>query len=188
MSLRYQGKKIPLSCGGSRGITLVELLVAMAIGATVVAGALGVLNQIMILVPKAENSMLAIRQAQSAGYWIDRDATCAQVITPTPNLFTLSTATPLVISYVKWDATKTTISYSVDANRILQRQTVVTNEKTGSVISSNVIRIADSIASITAQYYQPDMSNPRKILVVTITSQVENSSSTRVYRISPRSF
>jgi prepilin-type N-terminal cleavage/methylation domain-containing protein len=188
MSLRYPDKRLLLPRRGSRGLTLVELLVALAIGAAVVAGALAVLNQILILVPKAENNMLAIRQAQSAGYWIDRDATSAQIITPTPNLFTISTATPLVITYVKWDATKTTISYTVDSNRILLRQLVVTNEKTGSVISSNTIRVADSIASITARYYQPDMSNPRKILTVTIIAQVENSSSTRVYQISPRSF
>jgi len=188
MSMGYPEKKLLFPCRDSRGLTLVELLIAVAIGSVVVVGALGVLNQLLLLVPKAENSMLAIRQVQTAGFWIDRDAMCSQVITPAPNIFTLSTATPLVISYVKWDATKTTISYSVDANHNLQRQVVVTDEKTGSVISSNLMHVADSISSITAQYNQPDPNNPRKILTVTIIAQVGSSTETRVYQISPRSF
>ena len=176
------------SRGGARGLTLVELLIAMGIGAAVLAGALAVLNQLMLLVPKAENSMLAIRQVQNAGYWIDRDATSAQSITPTPALFTISTATPLIITYVGWDATKTTITYTVDTNHYLQRQVAVTDERTGNPISSSQMRVSDSISSITAQYSQPDAGNPRKILTVTITAQVGNSSETRVYKISPRSF
>jgi len=177
-----------LSGRGARGLTLVELLIAMGIGAAVLAGALAVMNQLLLLVPKAENSMLAIRQAQNAGYWIDRDATSAQSITPAPALFTISTATPLVISYVGWDATKTTITYTVDTGRNLQRQIAVADERTGNPISSSQMRIADSISSITAQYNQPDPTNPRKILTVTITAQVGNCSETRVYKISPRSF
>jgi len=188
MSLRYFDIKLRLPREDTRGLTLIELLIALAIGSVVMVGALAILNQLLVLVPKAENSMLAIRQVQTAGFWIDRDAMCSQVITPAPNLFTLSTATPLVISYVKWDATKTTISYSVDTDRNLQRQLVVTDERTGSLISSNGMHVADSITSITAQYYQPDPGNPRKILAVTITAQVGSSAETRVYQISPRSF
>jgi prepilin-type N-terminal cleavage/methylation domain-containing protein len=187
MNLRYIEKKLLVSCD-SRGLTLIELLVALGIGSVVAAGALMVLSQLFILVPKAENNMLTIRQVQNAGWWMERDGLSAQVITPTPNLFTLSTATPLIMSYVKWDATKSTITYSVDANHTLQRLVVVTNESTGSVISSNQMQIADSITSITAQYNVPDVNNPRKILTLTITAQVGSSSETRVYKISPRSF
>jgi|GEM_PF-845508 len=188
MSIRGLIKKLVQSCGDFRGFTLVELLIALAIGSLVVVGALSVLYQITILVPKAQNNMLAVRQAQNAGYWINRDGTAAQIITPTPNLFTLSAATPLVISHVDWDATKTTTTYFVDAQHRLQRQIVVTSEKTGSVISSQQIQVSDSIASITAQYNQPIASNARKILTVTITAQVGSANETRVYQISPRSF
>lgn len=188
MSLTRSDKKLPLFRRGSSGLTLVELLIAMGIGAAVLVGALAVLNQLLLLVPKAENSMLAIRQVQNAGYWIDRDATSAQLITPTPALFTISTATPLVISYVSWNATKTTITYAVDTDHNLQRQVAITDERTGNPISSSQMRVSDSISSITAQYNQPDPSNPRKILTVTITVQVGSSTETRVYKISPRSF
>ena len=187
MSLRYLDRKSLFTCTGSTGFTFVELLVAMGIGAMVAAGAVMVLSQIFILVPKAENNMLAIRQAQNAGSWIDRDAKNAQFITPTPNLFTVSTATPLVISYVNWNSENTTVTYSVDAAHKLQRQIIV-KDKNAVTISSNQIQVADSIASITAQYNQPDINNPRKILTVTIIAQVGSSSETRVFEISPRTY
>lgn len=186
MSIRRFINKLLFCWGDSRGITFVELLVAMAIGSAITAGASMTLSQIFISVPKAQNQMLAMRQAQSAGYWMDRDGSCAQAITPTPGLFTLSTGTPLVISYVNWDATKTTINYSVDANHLLQRQIVVTNEKTGSVISSSQTQVADSIASITAKYDYPPGNDIRKILTLTITAQVGSAGKTRIYSITPR--
>ena len=188
MSLHKLAKKILFSFRDARGITLLEVIVAMTIGSMLSVGTLGVLNQILILVPKAQTDMLATRQAQNAGYWIERDSICAQAITPTPNLFTVSTGTPLVITYVKWDATKTTISYSVDDNNTLQRQVVVTNEGTGALISSSQVQVADSIESITAQYAQPDVYNYRKILTITVTAHVGNSTHSRVYKISPRPF
>jgi len=188
MIFLLSGRNQALYGRGARGLTLIELLIALGIGAAVLAGALAVLNQLLLLVPKAENSMLAIRQVQNAGYWIDRDATSAQSITPSPSLFTISTATPLVISYVSWDAKKTTITYTVDAEHNLQRLMAITDERTGNPISSSQMRIAESISSITAQYTQPDPGNPRKILTVTIIAQVGNSSETRVYKISPRSY
>ena len=187
MSLRSVAKNPVFSCRTCRGLTLVELLVALAVGSLIIVGASKVLTQLFILVPKAESSMLAMRQVQFAGHWIDRDATMAQVITPTPNLFTISTATPLIISYVNWDATKTTVTYSVDTNKKLQRNVVVTNEKTGSVISSSQIQVADSIASIKAQYIEPTGMD-RKALTVTIVAQVGSASENRTYQTSPRSF
>ncbi len=184
MSLYEIAKKKLFSCRDCRGFTLVELLVALAIGSMLSIGTLGVLNQILVLAPMSENNLVAIRQAQSAGYWIGRDGASAQAIT-CDNSTPLSTGNPLVISYIKWDATKTTISYSVDDNSTLQRQMVVTNELTGAEISRNQIRIAENIASITALYSQPDIYNSRKILTLTITTQVGNATQTRVYKISP---
>jgi prepilin-type N-terminal cleavage/methylation domain-containing protein len=187
MSLRYLDNKLSFPYLGHRGMTLVELLIALAIGSMLAAGALAVLNQLFVLIPKAENGMLAIRQAQSAGYWIDRDGVSGQVITPSPGLFTLSTATPLVISSVNWNSDNTTVTYFVDTNHKLQRQEVVKN-KSGVTISSVQSQAADSISSITAKYDYPNPGDSRKILTVTIIAQVWNSTETRVYKISPRSF
>ncbi len=185
--LRGAVKRSVFACGGSRGMTLIELLVALAVGSMLIVGASQVLQQIFILVPRAESSMLAMRQVQFAGHWIDRDAISAQAITPTPVLFTVSTGTPLVISYVNWDATKTTITYSVDANSKLQRQVVVRNEKTGSTINSSQMQVADSITSLTAQFTQP-AGKDRKILTITVIALVGSVSESRTYQTMPRSF
>ena len=186
-ALRGAVKKSVFACGGSSGMTLIELLVALAVGSMLIAGASQVLQQIFILIPRAESSMLAMRQVQFAGHWIDRDAISAHAITPTPGLVTVSVGTPLIISYVNWDATKTTIAYSVDGNSKLQRQVVVTDEKTGSVISSSQMQVADSISSLTAQYTEP-AGKDRKILTVTVIALVGSVSESRTYQTMPRSF
>jgi prepilin-type N-terminal cleavage/methylation domain-containing protein len=193
MRLPYFGHKVLLRATDSRGMTLIELLIALAIGSMISIAALMAVNQILVQSPRARNHIFATNQAQAAGYWIDRDGSCAQVITPTPNLFTVSTGTPLVISYVSWDATRTTITYTVDTSHRLQRQVSVINERTGSVISSGQTQVAYSIASITAQYDYPPNSAVKKILTVAITAQVGSGSVasdnvTRAYQISPRPF
>jgi prepilin-type N-terminal cleavage/methylation domain-containing protein len=187
MSLRHLVKKLVFSCRSCRGMTLVELLVALSIGSAVMVGCTQILTQLFVLVPKAQDSMLAMRQVQFAGHLIDRDAIKAQSIAPTPNLFTLSAATPLIISHVNWDSDNATITYFVDSDHALQRQEVVKN-KSGVILSSNQIPVVNSITSITAQYSQPDVYNSRKILTLTISAQVGNSPETRIYKISPRSF
>jgi prepilin-type N-terminal cleavage/methylation domain-containing protein len=180
MRLRYFNTLLTLR-KDSRGFTLVELLVALSIAGLLVSAASVTLNQLFSLVPAGENMMVAIRQVQDAGYWISTDGLQAQVITPGA-----SSGMPLTISWVKWDATKTTVTFSL-TNGNLQRQEVVTYESTGNVKSSKQTQVAYSITSITAQYNQPDANNPRKILTITITAQIGSSNETRTYKISPRS-
>jgi len=187
MGLRVIVKKLTFSGVDRWGFTLVELLVAMAVGSIVIVGASQVLQQMFFLVPKAESSMLAMRQVEFAGHWIDRDATMAQTITPTPGLFTVSTATPLIISYSNWDATKTTVTYSVSDNKTLQRQVMIISENTSAVISSSQMQVADSIYSIKAQYTQP-AGMDRKVLTTIIVATVGSASENRTFQTSPRSF
>jgi prepilin-type N-terminal cleavage/methylation domain-containing protein len=192
MNLRYLVNKVVSSFRDFRGFTLAELLVALAIGSTVAAASTQILTQAFIVVPKTEASILAMRHVQTAGHWIDRDATQAQVITPADNLtYDLST-TPLVFTYVNWisDTTKT-ITYSVDtvtdpANYKLNRRIVV-RDQTGQVMSDNQMNVADSIISVQSQYVEPE-GQDKKVLALTITARVENSSKTKVFMISPRSF
>jgi prepilin-type N-terminal cleavage/methylation domain-containing protein len=187
MNLGVIVKKLTFSGLDHWGFTLVELLVAMAVGSIVIVGASQVLQQMFFLVPKAESSMLAMRQVEFAGHWIDRDTTMAQAITPSDNLSHSLSTTPLVISYSNWDATKTTVTYSVDANKILQRRIVVVSENTSSVISDSQMQIANSIYSIQAQYTQP-AGMDRKALRVTIVATVGSASENRTFQTSPRSF
>ncbi|MCX6007111.1 MAG: prepilin-type N-terminal cleavage/methylation domain-containing protein [Chloroflexi bacterium] len=185
MSLSGHIKKAVFSCGDRRGFTLIEVLVAMAVGAIVVVGASQVLQQVLFLVPKAETSMLAMRQVQFAGHWIDRDGIQAQYISPSDNLSHNLSTTPLVFSSVNWDSDNKTVTYSVDTNRNLQRQEIVKN-KSAVIISSSQMQVADSITSLTAICKAP-VGNVRKILTITIIAQVGGASATRTYQIQSRS-
>jgi hypothetical protein len=186
MTIRSFINKLACCFRDSRGITLIEVVLAIGLGSMVISAASFTLNHVLVAVPKEQGQMLAIRQAQSAGYWIDRDGSCARTITPEPGLFTLSTGTPLVISYYNWDATKVTINYVVDADHVLQRQMVVINEKTGAEVSSSQMRVADSISSITAKYDYLPGNDIKRVLTVTITVQVGSASKTRIYYVTPR--
>jgi hypothetical protein len=186
MTIRRFINKLACCMRDSRGITMVELVMVIGLGSILISGASMTLNHVLVSVPKEQGQMLAIRQVQSAGYWIDRDGSCARTITPEPGLFTLSAGTPLVISYCNWDATKTTVSYFVDSDHVLQRQEVVTDEQTGAVIGGGQRRIADSISSITAKYDYVNGSDIKRMLTVTINAQVGSASKTRIYYVTPR--
>lgn len=186
MTIRRFINKLTCCIRDTRGITMIELVIAMALGATVISTASLTLNHVLVSVPKEQGQMLAIRQVQNAGYWIDRDGSCARSITPEPGLFTLSTGTPLVISYSNANATKTTVNYFVDSDHVLQRQEVLTDEQTGAVLGTSEKRVADSISSITAKYDYVSESDLKRMLTVTITAQVGAASKTRIYYVTPR--
>jgi prepilin-type N-terminal cleavage/methylation domain-containing protein len=191
MSLRGLFKRAAFP-GGCKGFTLVEVLVALAVGSIVVAGATQVLQQMFFLVPKAEGSMLAMRQVQFAGHWIDRDALMAQVITPTDNLTRnlndhLST---LVMSHVEWNPSDNTtvvktVTYFLGTDHKLIRTEVVTDEKTGAARSGGgVWQVADSITSLTFTVFK----SVGLILTDNITAQVGGAIENRTYQTRPRSF
>jgi prepilin-type N-terminal cleavage/methylation domain-containing protein len=195
MSLRGLVKKVVFSGRDRRGFTLIEVLVALSVGSIIVAGASQVLQQMFYLVPKAENSMLAMRQVQFAGHWIDRDAIMAQIITPSDNVspppsHNLSTEN-LTMSHVEWNPSDNTtivktVTYSL-ANQKLSRREVVTDEKTGATKSGGgVYQVADSITSLT--YTVLRVTGSGMILTDNITAQVWGASETRTYTTRPRSF
>jgi prepilin-type N-terminal cleavage/methylation domain-containing protein len=182
MGLSGLTKKVIFSRGDHGGYTLVELLVALAIGSLVVVAASQILQQVLFLVPKAEASMLAMRQVQFAGHWIDSDARMAQVIRPTPMTTPINlSATSLVFSSINWKSDNTTVTYSVDSNHQLNRAVKVNS---GTVTT---LQVADSIDSLTAQYAQP-AGKDRKVLTITIIAKVWNVSENRTYQTSPRSY
>jgi hypothetical protein len=193
MSIRRIVRKFLCVCMDHRGATLVDVLMAVGIGSILIAGSTTLLKETIILPTRVQNNMAAMCETQNAASWIDTDGKCAQSMTPTPGQFTLSVGTPLVISYVSWDKTRTTISYWVDSGHQLQRLKVVTNESTGGTISSVQTVVARSISSITANYDYPPGNDIRKILAITVTAQLGSGSLasntvTRTYQVSPRSF
>ncbi len=56
-----------------KGFTLLELVIAMAIGVIIIGAMGGALYQILAASNSSSNNLMAIRQVQNAGYWISRD-------------------------------------------------------------------------------------------------------------------
>jgi prepilin-type N-terminal cleavage/methylation domain-containing protein len=168
----------------SRGMSLVEVLVALSVGAFICAAATAILAQILMLPSRTGNDILAMRQVQNAGYSISMDGVQSQNITATaPSGF------PLSISFVNWPVgsvnnnkpVKTTIVYSIIGGNSLQRQITVADERyPGTVISQGQRIVADHITTISAQY-------AAGVLTITITAQIDSAAETRMYQISPRS-
>ncbi len=65
---------------GERGFTAIEVLVAMAIVALIAGGAAMATVQIVQGAERTSDRMIAVRHAQSTGYWVSNDALMAQKI------------------------------------------------------------------------------------------------------------
>ena len=66
--------------GDSRGTTLAELMLAMTIGAFIIAAVFAVMVSLFHVTTTNSNYMAAFRQVQDAGDWITRDALMAQQV------------------------------------------------------------------------------------------------------------
>lgn len=162
-----------LLAGKSKGVTLIELLIVLLLTGLVVAAASATINQLVLLVPRNESRMVAIRQVQQAGYWISCDGVMAQEIAVggLPDFLTLSWVEPDT-------GAPTTVVYSL-SDGTLQRQVTSGGTSTQSLIAEN-------IASIQAQY----PAEGRRVLKVEITASIPAPvaavSETRTYEIAPR--
>ncbi len=63
-----------------KGFTLIELIIAGAIGVLVIGALVGVIWQLFNTSASSSGNMMAIRQVQNAGYWISQDALQAQEV------------------------------------------------------------------------------------------------------------
>ena len=63
-----------------KGFTLIEVLIAVAITGLIVGAASGA-GAHVIQSKRTTAQMVALRQVQTAGYWVSRDALCAQSVT-----------------------------------------------------------------------------------------------------------
>jgi prepilin-type N-terminal cleavage/methylation domain-containing protein len=70
--------KLKLINKGQKGFTLIELALAMVIGGMIAASVTMTMFQIVDSSGRTSNHMTAVRQAQSAGYWVSRDAQMIQ--------------------------------------------------------------------------------------------------------------
>jgi prepilin-type N-terminal cleavage/methylation domain-containing protein len=159
-----------------RGLTLIELLVAISILAVVMAATSMTVITLMRLSPKSNNWAIALRQVQNAGYWISRDVQMSDNITVDQN-----PTTPQFLTLIQpeWDADSGAV---VDKTIVYQfedidgEQWLTRTESTGGITA-----IAQYISNTTANYDSDNCT-----LTFTITATSGNVPVTRDYEAMQR--
>ena len=157
-----------------KGFTLIEIVIALGIFGLVIVAASGTIAQV-IQSSRSSEHMTAIRQVQSAGYWVSKDGIQAQTIT-TQGYF-------LYVARTDWDdGDLHEIVYSLQdmpsgALKQLQREESLNAAPTATIIIS--------------RYIDPDQTScvwdaDAKALTFTVTAKMNQQTETRTYEVQPR--
>ena len=99
-----------------KGFTLIELMVAIAISSVITGGITMTIFQVIVGSARTNNHMIAVRQAQNAGYWVSHDAQMAQSVT-----LGASSGFPLTLTWTDWNTNNVyTVIYSLVGNKLQQ--------------------------------------------------------------------
>lgn len=153
-----------------RGITLVELMIAIALAGIVTAGITMTVAHLFSGSTRTSNHMTAVRQVQNAGYWVSKDALQAQNVTPDGG----DSGFPLILTW-EWEGAKNEVTYTITADNKLHRTPSVDG------VSTNT--------GVIAQYIDPAETSflPRdSAFIFRVTATVGGQSETRVYEVKPR--
>jgi len=162
--------KLSLINKGQKGFTLIELMIAIAIGGLIAVSVTMTIFQIVDSSGRTSNHMTAVRQAQSAGYWVSRDAQMAQVVVTTTD----SDGLPLFLNWTDWDGIENAVTYTLQGTEL--------------------VREHNDQQDVVAQFIDSVLVDPRPYtggkLTFTVTVQVGAGSAaqieTRVYEVIPR--
>jgi len=159
-----------------RGFTIIELLVALAITGLITGGVTMTIFQVFAGNARTSNHMTAVRQVQSAGYWISHDAQMAQSVAPDPG----ASGFPLTLTWTEYgvDGDEHQVVYTLASNK-LQREHY-TNRATNPTPDATTF-VADHIDTANTSCALDGSK-----LTLTVTASIggfKPASETRVYEI-----
>jgi len=168
-----------------KGLTLIEILIAVAIMATIAVAANGVIVQ-LVQSNRTSSHMVAVRQVQQAGHRVSQDCIQAQNITDSSNV-TGSGGFPLTLKWTTWEGAE---DYEVVYNLVNPSGGVCQLERKETV-GNNTPTIA-----VVAQYIYNGTAPPRptecswnnatRVLTFNVTARVNLETESRTYEIKPR--
>lgn len=171
-------RRLVLTHRNEKGITLVELLVAMLVTGIITASITATVWQVFTINSRSLNHMTAVRQVQSAGYWVSQDALMAQTV----NTENLSGPQDIVqLSWTDWDGTSNNVTYSIDINSRLKRS----QEGAGvSAVASCIVPKSLTDSNGTSCNF----TNGKLIFTVKVKVGSGSTAGTelRVYEVTPR--
>ena len=155
------------------GFTLIEILVGMALTGILIVGIVVTIFQVNVGTAQNKNSMYALRQVQTAGYYFSRDTLQADCI----GIYPADNGFPVTLTwYDPGTSENHSIKYEYDSNtRYLTRTDLINNSTT---------RVADNIDSTTSF-----TNNGTGYFILTVTAETSGyqpAIATRTYEIEPR--
>jgi prepilin-type N-terminal cleavage/methylation domain len=160
-----------------KGFTLIEILIATVLTGVVVAAATASIIQLFQSTSTSAH-MAAIRQVQTAGYWISKDGLQAQIITATdPNVD--PAGFPLNLKWTDWEGVSHNITYTLeptgDLYKLQRSSNVSTNMTAAQHLTGHTACAWNVSAGILTLFVKAEVAGARG-------PQTE----TRTYEIKPR--
>jgi len=170
-----------------RGLTLVELLIAIVLVGIVTAGITITIGHMFTWTTRTNNHMIAVRQVQTAGYWVSRDALQAQewTISLPGSSDPMNSGFPFSLKR-EWDDETTQVTYSItEDNRLMRTRKITKITEDGDVTSEVSTFVAQHIC-FDGTTIERRLSEGKEVLTLQVTATVAEQSETRVYDITPR--
>lgn len=168
---------------GEKGFTLIEVTVVVFIMALIAGAATMTIAQVLGITEHSNDRTTAVRQVQSAGYWISRDALMAQTVTTdddpgTPELEFIT------LEWTAWENSDVhkivyTLEDMPDGLKKLKRQHLI-YDINGSEIGNDMMYIAHNIID------PPGFLVEDGVWKLSIGARAGAQTETREYEIIPR--
>ncbi len=186
-------RRLALINESQKGFTLIELMVGLAIIASVMVGITATVFQTFDVNAKSANHMAASMQVQNAGHWFSQDIQMAQVIATDDDVGTPETEV-LTLLWIGWERRDQhnnqlidtyVVSYTYDNNKIWRNEDVDTDkyDSGGSFVetieSTSSVLVAEHITTLT-------VSATGGKVTVGIVASVGDTVEDRTYEIAPR--
>jgi len=164
-----------------KGMTLVELLIALAIASFVVAAAALVIFQLLTTPERNSDYMTAYTQVQNAGFSVSRDAVQAQEVTVDGGSF-------LTLDWIDWEGYAHKVVYTLqdasDGLKELWRSYSINGSPAETMV------VAEYIDPATSCRWGDDPATPEiepeNVLTLNVKAQVGDKTASRTYNVEPR--
>ena len=173
---------------GQRGITLVEMLVAIGVAGIIAVAIVGAIFQLVTVNTRTSDHMIAVRQVQQAGTQVATDAYQAQTVELTDggSEYPPGSGFPLTLTWTDLDLDRNVVRYSINGRDELEREhSVFDNGNLVSHTNSIAARHIDILPENT-NLIRRLSDDFKTVLVITVTATVGDHSETRFYEVQPR--
>ena len=160
---------------GQKGLTLIEVITALAITGLIGLGAAMATGQILTQAARNSDYTTASQHTMNAIYWISRDAQMSQDVKPDG-----VSGFPLTLSWTEWDNSEHQVTYSMEDDMLRRSYSVNGGAPSETVVAQHI----DSVSGNT----NCELTSGVLTLKVTTTigEGVHAISVTRVREITPR--